>query len=48
MLNQKFGAQDFAWATVGGPVRALDLAYEMPSASMYGITNEKIKNIIPN
>lgn len=47
MLSQKFGPQDFAWATIGGPVRALDLAYEMPSVSMYGITNEKIKDIIP-
>ena len=47
MLSKKFGPQDFAWATVGGPVRALDLAYEMPSVSMYGITNKKIKDIIP-
>ncbi|MCL5071675.1 MAG: hypothetical protein M1308_12395, partial [Actinobacteria bacterium] len=47
MLGKKFGTQDFAWATVGGPVRALDLAHEMPSVSMYGITNEKIKDIIP-
>jgi len=47
MLSQKFGPQDFAWATIGGPVRALDLAYEMPSVSMYGISNKKIKDIIP-
>ncbi len=46
MLSKKFGPRDFAWATVGGPVRALDLAYEMPSVSMYGITNEKIKDMI--
>ena len=26
MLDKKFGHQDFAWATIGGPVRALDLA----------------------
>jgi glycerol-3-phosphate dehydrogenase (NAD(P)+) len=47
MLSEKFGPRDFAWATIGGPVRALDLAYEMPSVSMYGITNERIKDIIP-
>jgi len=46
MLGQKFGLRDFAWATVGGPVRALDLAYEMPSVSMYGITDKKIKDMI--
>lgn len=47
MLSQKFGPRDFAWATVGGPVRALDLAYEMPSVSTYGTTNDIIKSIIP-
>ncbi|MCL4418331.1 MAG: hypothetical protein M1365_16885 [Actinobacteria bacterium] len=47
MLSGKFGPRDFAWATVGGPVRALDLANEIPSVSMYGITNAKINNIIP-
>jgi glycerol-3-phosphate dehydrogenase (NAD(P)+) len=46
MLGKKFGPRDFAWATVGGPVRALDLAYEMPSVSMYGITNKKINDIV--
>ncbi len=47
MLKKKFGPRDFSWATVGGPVRALDLAHEMASVSMYGITNKKIKDIIP-
>jgi glycerol-3-phosphate dehydrogenase (NAD(P)+) len=46
ILSRKFGHLDFAWATVGGPVRALDLAYEMPSVSMYGVTNEKVKDLI--
>lgn len=47
MLNKKFGPQDFAWTSIGGPVRALDLAREMPSVSMYGINDKKIEDIIP-
>ena len=46
MFKLKFPNYDFMWATVGGPVRALDLSQEIPSVSMYGITSKKIIDII--
>lgn len=45
MFEKKFGNRDFLWTTVGGPVRAVDLANRIPSASMYGLSNERIKTI---
>jgi glycerol-3-phosphate dehydrogenase (NAD(P)+) len=47
MLDKKFGSQNFKWTSIGGPVRALDLAREMPTVSMYGINDKKIEGIIP-
>jgi len=50
IFYKKFGSKDFLWTTVGGPVRALDLAHKTVSATMYGISEgicgEKIKEII--
>jgi glycerol-3-phosphate dehydrogenase (NAD(P)+) len=36
MFCKKFGSEEFLWATVGGPVRALDLAYKTVSATIKG------------
>ena len=46
MFTKKFPEEEFYWASVGGPVKAVDLAYHTPSASVYGITDNKIKDII--
>jgi glycerol-3-phosphate dehydrogenase (NAD(P)+) len=46
IFKKKFGNEEFLWATVGGPVRALDLAYKTISASMFGISTKKIKKIL--
>ncbi len=48
MFKLKFPTLDFMWASVGGPVRAVELCREMPSASMYGISSKKILDIIPS
>lgn len=48
MFNSRFPASDFMWASVGGPVKAVELCREMPSASMYGISSKKILDIIPS
>ena len=48
IYNEKFSQKDFLWASVGGPVRAMDLAYKTPSASIYGISDEKIKTVLKN
>ncbi|HHT79469.1 MAG TPA: hypothetical protein GXZ93_06745 [Actinobacteria bacterium] len=48
MFGTKFPGRDFNWTSIGGPVRALDLSERTPTASMYGISNEKIKKLIPD
>jgi glycerol-3-phosphate dehydrogenase (NAD(P)+) len=46
MFAKKFPDKSFYWTSVGGPVKAIDLSYRMPSASMYGISDDKIKSIL--
>lgn len=48
MFGAKFPGKDFNWTSIGGPVRAFDLSERTPTASMYGISNEKIKKLIPD
>ncbi len=47
MFCTKFPGKNFYWTSVGGPVRAIDLSERTPAASMYGISDEKIKEFIP-
>ena len=46
IFSLKMPGEKFLWTTVGGPVRALDLAYQTPSASVYGIADGSIKELI--
>ena len=46
MYEKKFKSKEFYWTSVGGPVRAMDLAYKTPSASMYGISDKTINKIL--
>ena len=45
MLGKKFGPQDFAWATIGGPVKAVELSDKIPTASIYAINNMALKSL---
>ena len=47
MFSDKFPGKEFNWTSIGGPVRAFDLSERMPTASVYGISDEKIKKFIP-
>ncbi|MBN1299290.1 MAG: hypothetical protein JW997_06370 [Actinobacteria bacterium] len=42
LFKKKFPGKEFNIASIGGPVRALDLANRIPSASMYGISDPKL------
>jgi len=42
LLNEKLGEKVFLWASVGGPVKAMELAREIPTASIYGISHSEI------
>jgi glycerol-3-phosphate dehydrogenase (NAD(P)+) len=46
MFKTKFPDQDFLWSSVGGPVKAVDLAYHTPSGSIYGISDKSIIELI--
>ena len=46
MFTGKFPEEQFLWTSVGGPVKAVDLAHHTPSGSIYGISDGKIKDII--
>lgn len=46
MFLARFPGKDFNWTSIGGPVRAFDLSERMPTASVYGISNEKIKKLL--
>lgn len=46
MYKKKFPRKRFYWTTIGGPVRALDLACRIPSATMYGISCDEIKSML--
>jgi len=48
MFAKKFPNKDFYLATIAGPVRAVDLSHRMPSASVYGISDEKFRSILPD
>ncbi|MEI7616527.1 MAG: hypothetical protein WCJ54_07410, partial [Actinomycetota bacterium] len=48
MFAKKFPDKDFYLATIAGPVRAVDLSHRMPSASVYGISDEKFRSILPD
>lgn len=48
MYKKKFPKKRFYWTTIGGPVRALDLALRIPSATMYGISHDEIKGMLPS
>jgi len=36
LFVERFGRHPFAWASVGGPVKAVDLSLEVPTATVYG------------
>jgi glycerol-3-phosphate dehydrogenase (NAD(P)+) len=52
MYNRKIKDKKFSdsgkilWASVGGPVRAIDLASRTPSATVYGLSDIKMENIL--
>jgi glycerol-3-phosphate dehydrogenase (NAD(P)+) len=46
MFAKKFPGEKFLWASVGGPVKAVDLAHHTPSGSVYGISDSLIKDMI--
>ncbi len=46
MFTGKFSDEQFIWTSVGGPVKAVDLAYHTPSGSVYGISVSRIKDMI--
>ena len=48
MFTKKFPDKDFYWTSIGGPVRAIDLSQRTPSASMYGISDDKIRPLLSN
>jgi glycerol-3-phosphate dehydrogenase (NAD(P)+) len=46
IFTKKFPGKELSIASVGGPVRAVDLANRIPSASIYGLSNEKLKDAL--
>ncbi len=44
IFAEKFPDKELKIVTVGGPVRALDLSHRVVSASMYGLSDSKIKD----
>jgi glycerol-3-phosphate dehydrogenase (NAD(P)+) len=45
IFREKFKDQEFLWASVGGPVKAVELADEIPTATVFG-TNHKLRKDI--
>lgn len=45
MLNEKFPNQKIMWSTVGGPVKAVELSNKIPTASVYGVSNNVVKDL---
>ena len=37
MFRSRFQSEQFAWASVGGPVKAAELSLKIPSATVYGV-----------
>ena len=48
MFKERFPQSEFMWASVGGPVGAMDLSRRMSSVSVYGITNKKLEDMVPH
>jgi len=45
LIEEKPGEKTFYWASVGGPVKAMELAREVKTGSIYGISNPNIKKL---
>ena len=45
MLNEKFPNEKIMWSTVGGSVKAVELSDKIPTASVYGISNNVTKDL---
>lgn len=48
MFTKKFPKKEFNWTSIGGPVRAFDLSERMPTATVYGVSDDKIKKLVPS
>ncbi len=46
IFTKKFPGEEFLWTSIGGPVKAVDLANHTASGSVYGISDPSIKGII--
>jgi glycerol-3-phosphate dehydrogenase (NAD(P)+) len=46
IFEKKFPGTDFKWATIGGPVKAVELSDKIPTASIYAL-NESMPKYIP-
>lgn len=45
LFSKKFPNRDFFWTTIGGPVKAVELSNKIPTASIYGINNNKLRGL---
>jgi len=45
LFKDKFKNIIFKWCSIGGPVKAVELANFIPTVSIYGINNESLRNL---
>ncbi len=45
LFEEKFPRKKFKWASIGGPVKAVELSDHIPSLSIYGINSSEIKKL---
>ena len=44
-FNKKFGSSEFNWASIGGPVKAVEICRFIPTISIYGSKNREMKKM---
>ena len=45
LFKDKFKDSIFKWCSIGGPVKAVELANFIPTVSIYGVNNENLKDL---
>lgn len=46
LFKERFPCEEVLWVSVGGPVKAVELSNKVPTVTVFGINNQKIKDVI--